>query len=683
MAQQKSWQFKRFTIPHLPPDHRCRARMWNVVNGKKVEAYCEVEAGRERCPAHDVNKKRATASTASPQRSQEQATASPAQATASPEAVWEEVPVDVATFCRDFLQEPLFPKQLELAEALVGKDPLQWDTAYTEALALWGMGSGKSKTAAKIVTFLVYKLLCLSEPQRFLRLGIGDKIDLVNVAPTAYQAESVFFRDLKSLVASAKNPNTGNNWFEEHGLDLKRDIKAREITFPKQITAHSRNGEEFTAIGLTVLLAILDEVGAFDPLKAKDLYDSLKFTARSRFPKHLKLLLLSYKYSDTDFLMTRFQEAERETETFRSGPYATWEVNPKLSKEHFIAEYAQNRDKAQRVYECTGTTPEHCYFADQTRLLRVLAAGSRENPIVGEPLGVNNLRSLSFKRWFQPGSFRYFIHVDLAKGQTGAGGLAMGHFDRAMVATGQEEDLVVLAKDSGQDLETLRKQYSRKTGGVVIDLVLQLKAPPGREILLADVESLIVQLTKKGWRIARVTADWWQSVGLIQSLRRAGIDAQELSVDRTIKAYETLKVHIYQGTFACYPHRILRRELEELIVTPAGKVDHPPYSYRRSLEEDGNNRGSKDVADAVTGCTYLCTRYGMSNFGFGFAGGPWISPGAGVSPLVNPLRRISKGLVRRGEIPTDYFYGTIIDPTAQPDKKDEQGDKKEGQDGPK
>ena len=61
MTREPSWQFQKFTIPHLPPAHRWRARMWNVVNGKKVEAYCEVEAGGERCPAHDVNKKRATA----------------------------------------------------------------------------------------------------------------------------------------------------------------------------------------------------------------------------------------------------------------------------------------------------------------------------------------------------------------------------------------------------------------------------------------------------------------------------------------------------------------------------------------------------------------------------------------------------------------------------------------------
>lgn len=668
----RGW-FKPYTIPERDPDRTCNARM-RTLDGQEV--YCQVETnGQGRCLTHDPYKKRLQAAQSGLKRLMSTVKAALA---GQSQPLWEEEPVDIQTFCTEFLGEPLFPVQLELAEALVGKDPRTWDTTHNEALALWGMGSGKDKTAAKIMAYLTYKLLCLENPQQFLGLGIRDKIDLVNVAPTANHAEEVFFREFKVQVLNATNPKTGQNWFEEHGLDLKQDIKAREITFPKQITAYSRNGEEFTAIGFNVLLAIFDEVGAFDPRKARDLYDSLKLTARSRFPKHLKLLLLSYKYHDQDFMQQRVQEAPREQKTFLSGPHASWVVNPKLTQEDFLEAYRRDPDNAQRVYECTGTSRENRYFSDPSRL-RAVFSPTWENPVSGERLGTQDLPRLGFKPWFKPKTGRgYFIHLDLAKGQTGFGGFAMGHFEREMVASVSQDFLAAQANVSGLSLDALRQQYQEKKGGVVIDLVLQLRAGPGKELFLEDVEQFILRLKKEGWPIKQVSCDWWQSVGLIQGLKRAGIDASELSVQKTTDAYDRMKSLIYSGLFVCYPHPILLRELEELIVTQQDKIDHPAHPPRRSLEEDGSAKGSKDVADAVAGCTYLCDRYGKSSFSCGVLGaGIDLPTEMRPSPTFNPLRKIGKHLVRRGERDTEYWYGTIVEPDQQkkpdpPDKKDDQ-----------
>ena len=574
----------------------------------------------------------------------------------SGDSLWEEEPVDIQTFCTEFLHEPLFPAQLKLAEALVGKDPHAWDVTYTEALAFWGMGSGKDRTAAKIMTYLVYKLLCLKSPQRFLDLEARDKIDLINVGPTAYQAEVVFFRELKLLVIHTKNPKTGRNWFAERGLNLKRDIKVREITFPKQITAYSRNGEEFTAVGFSILLAIMDEVGAFDPRKAKDLYDSLRMTARSRFPLYLKLLLLSTKYADNDYMVQRVQEAQREPSTYVDGPRASWDVNPKLKKEQYQDEYVRDPEKAQRKYECAGTSRENRFFTYREPLIHAFSTGRIEHPIVGNPASVTALKSLAFKPGFQPTASSYFLHVDLAKGQQDAAGLALGHFDKGLVAALPEAHLVELAQAMGTPVEALRQQLNQKPGGVVIDLALQFKAPPGREILFDEVVQFIVRLSKETWKLGRVTFDAWQSASLIQTLQRAGINAQELSVTKDPKAYNTLKALLYEGALACHPQPILLRELEELIVTPEGKIDHPPTSYRRS-REDGSTKGSKDLADAVAGCVYLCTKFGKSNFQFWPAGGE--DPIKDRPDLQRKLRDAyryeSEELVRRGEKPASWY----------------------------
>jgi hypothetical protein len=575
---------------------------------------------------------------------------------ASADGLWEEEPVDIETFCADFLHEPLYPLQLKLAEALVGKDPKTWDTTYTEALAFWGMGSGKDRTAAKIMTYLVYKLLCLRHPQQFLGLAARDRIDLINVAPTAFLAESVFFRELKLMVLGAKNPKTGRNWFVEHGLHLKRDIKMREINFPKHITAYSRDGQEFTALGFNILLAIMDEVGAFDPRKAKDLYDSLRMTARSRFPGHLKLLLLSAKHSDSDYMVQRVQEAQRERTAYVDGPRASWDVNPKLKKEQYHDEYVRDPDKAQQKYECTGTRAENRFFTYREHLIHAFTVGRVEHPVIGEPASVTSLEDLQFKPGFQPTANSYFLHVDLAKGQQDAAGLALGHFDKTLVAVLPEEHLAQLAQATGASTEAIRQQLGQKTGGVVIDLALQLKAPPGREILFDEVVQFIVRLSKENWKLGQVSFDAWQSVNLIQTLRRAGISAQEFSVTKDPKAYNALKALLYQGILACHPQPILLRELEELIVTPEGKIDHPPTSYRRS-REDGSTKGSKDLADAVAGCAFLCTKFGKSNFDFGVLGGGNLLQDRPdlIKRERDLLRYESEELVRRGEKPASWY----------------------------
>jgi len=643
----KPWQFQKFTIPAKEPDSRCQAR----IRKDGQERYCDVETGGGRCLQHDPNKKRRAARDSEQQRLQSQVAA---LTDGQKETLWEEIPVDPATFCRDFLKEPLFPKQQEFVEAMLGKDPKAWDTTFTEGIALWGRGSGKDSTAAKFLTYVAYRLLCLSSPQGHLGMAQGDKIALVNVGLNVQQAHEAFFSKLRWYVEHAINPTTGHNWFEEHGLDLKRAILAREIRFPKSVTAYSLDSEGTSAEGWNLLVVVFDEIGGFEPQRAKELYTVLRMTACSRFPQSMKVLLLSYKRSDTDYMMTRYREAEFEPETFRSGPYATWEVNPKLTREDFVAEYTRDPETAQQVYECTGTTQEPRFFAYRARIAQVIAAANKENPVLGDRLSVMELRNLQFKPWFKPQpTSGYFIHVDLGKGQDSAAGLALGHFKRDMVVSLPDDYLEALARDSGQSLEALRKQHGQQTGGVVIDLALQIKAPPGGEILFDEVRVFIERLRKDGWPIRLVTLDSWQSYAIMQGLRRVGISAQEQSVDKDGAAYGHLKALIYQGLFECYPHKILMRELEELRVTATGKVDHPEVSFKRSAEEDGINKGSKDVADAVAGCAALCLRYGKSNFTFGVAGGPIISA---LPANAHLLRYESEDLVRYGQKPKRYKF---------------------------
>jgi|GEM_PF-2042024 len=580
----------------------------------------------------------------------------------SQDSVWEEVPVSLEEFCNSWVKEPLFPIQQEFGTKMIGAEPSEWATEFKEGQALWGKGSGKDRSSAKILAYVCYKLLCMRDPVSYLSAGgeppppgLEDKIEVGNVCINAKLAQGVFFAYFTIILRNTINPKTGVNWFKEKGIDLTKAIQKRQVEFPKNIIAHSLDSEEYTGEGLNLFFVIFDEVGGFLVQRAASLYTALRTTIRSRFPKYGKLLLISYKRSDNDFMMTRFAQAETEPTTFRSGPFATWEVNLKRNKEEFAEDYILDPEGSQRIFECKGTTQEGGFFRYKTRISQVINTSNRQNPIIGERVTAFNLRDLAFKDFFKPEpQTEYFVHIDLAKGQVGgdAAGFAMAHYKRGMTVSLPDDFLLALAKDSNQSIETLRSQQGIAKVGAVVDLILQIKAPSAGEIMFEEIRAFIERLRRvEKFPIFRVTYDGWQSVDSIQQLKKAGVNAEEFSVDRTSVPYTTLKNVIYEGIFETYLHSIFVREAEELIQLPNGKIDHPELSSARYLKEDKINRGSKDVTDAVCGAVAQAMDRGKSLFGFGILPSKREEAKMPHPAQANPARFESQKLVRRGERP--------------------------------
>jgi hypothetical protein len=139
--------------------------------------------------------------------------------------------------------------------------------------------------------------------------------------------------------------------------------------------------------------------------------------------------------------------------------------------------------------------------------------------------------------------------------------------------------------------------------GVVIDINVQMVSRTD-EIQLADVRGFILRLKTIGFNIMFATYDGYESLESTQLLRTAGIDAFIASVDRDNNAYETWKELMYQQLAQTYNNPIAVREAKELVMSSAGKVDHPDVSYEREQSE-GKNKGSKDVMDSIVGVTRL------------------------------------------------------------------------------
>jgi hypothetical protein len=92
--------------------------------------------------------------------------------------------------------------------------------------------------------------------------------------------------------------------------------------------------------------------------------------------------------------------------------------------------------------------------------------------------------------------------------------------------------------------------------------------------------------------------DQYNSADTMQKFAVKGIEAERLSLDRTMDPYDTLKAAIYESRVHMYQYKPARDELQALQRDNVkNKVDHP-------------QKGSKDVSDAVAGVVFsLTTNY--------------------------------------------------------------------------
>jgi len=439
--------------------------------------------------------------------------------------------------------------------------------------------SGKSLSTSRMWTYAIYWILCLKNPQLYFELGIStEPIDLVNVSFDEDQAQFVFFKKLKTALASTIDPKDGKNWFEKRGMKIKETSKAQIIEFPKHITAYSLNSREYKAEGKNILMAVFDEMAVFRPDKARELYKNLKGSMLSRFPTQHKFVAISYKRDDYDYMMVRWDETKNDPNIYRSGPYWTWEVNLTKKQADFKNILESNPEDSERRYGCRGKTAQSGYFKYREKIKEGINK-DRISPVMEETIPIREIARIRFHEWFKgERDSKYVVHIDLAKGKdtqfekADCCGFALGH-------------KIELEEDKSK---------------VIIDLMLQIKALPGKEIIFEEIRAFIYGLGKiQEFNIEKVTLDGFQSTDFLQILRSKGIMAELLSVDRDASAYDTMKSLIYNSRLDYYGYPVFIRELEELILINS-KVDHPEISRRRALEEK-DDRGSKDVSDAVAG----------------------------------------------------------------------------------
>ena len=479
---------------------------------------------------------------------------------------YEERPVGV----REFIDSPDYLNAKNECWPSI-KDDLEelFNGKYNEAVFCEAIGAGKSYKSSIIISYLVYRVLCLKDPQSYFGLAKGSLICFINMSIRAEQSKKVVFGEIKGRIDNSP-------WFKNH-YPPDPDIRS-ELRFKKNVIIFPGNSKETFPLGFNILGGVMDEVAFYTETDSRDvaeeMFNALYSRIKNRFgDKGLLVMISSPRYVD-DFIEKKIQEAETNKKIFARRK-KLWESKPpryftgqwidfegyKIPAEYEM-ESRRNPEVFKRDYLAIPSLAIEPYVTQYNLVLAAI------NENLKHPIGPDG----RFYDWFRGKSGKwYYIHVDLSH-KRDATGFAMVH---------SEVDMVIA------------------------DLMLQIKAPPGGEIFFSQIRDKIFELKKMGFDIRLVTFDGFQSIDSMQILKKEGFRCELLSVDRDMIAYETMKDMIYSHKFIYYRYEIYLQEMERLELVNGIKVNHPPI------------HGSKDVTDAVAGAIYSCVKH---NVIFSFTG---------------------------------------------------------------
>lgn len=510
---------------------------------------------------------------------------------------YEEEPVDIKTF----ITSPKYLNASNYVYPVVQQD-LEGIFAgnYTEAVLLEGIGSGKSFFAGLAVTYMVYRTLCLKDPQSYYpSLSPGSKITFMNMSTSATQAKKIVFGRIASMVRNCP-------WFQERGY-LPDPKKTSELEFPKNIYVLPGSSSETAPLGYDLLGAVLDEAAFMVDTKssnkasaeggyhsvAEEIFDALKRRIESRFLNKGLIIVISSPRYKGDFISLKYEEAKTNSEVY-ARRRATFDCKPKsfYCGKRFIIDLETKApmmtqdgsiiftDDSNRFYKNKQThltiPIEHLtsFKRNFTKTLRdycAIASRAIDPYIINYKHWVEIAEKSQLKHpyangrfaeWFKGNDRISYVHVDLATGKAGR--------DACGIV------LVCIDPESGK---------------IQVPFMESLRALEGGEIQFSQVRELITTLRTIGFDIRLVTYDGWNSIDSRQILEKQGFTTEYLSVDRTMEPYETFKEAVNMGKVDFYAHPIFLEEIEGLELVEGSKVDHGPSS-------------SKDCTDGVSGAIY-------------------------------------------------------------------------------
>ena len=498
---------------------------------------------------------------------------------------------------------------------------------YTQCIFTGATRIGKTSTAITCAAYMLYRMMCLRDPQKFFQKKEISQFSLLFFNLTLDLAKSVAFKEFNSTLAISP-------WFQNHGM-MSRSLKD-PVYIPEGSKIVIEAASDVShSLGKQIFCCVLDEVnfarsGVKDIQKAKarikEIYDSavarVEGTFRQQGEVYGKIFAVSSKKTDSDFLEDHVQQQlEAGNIHLISFDKPQWEVLPpdQFSPERFhiavgdrhrkgfvIADDSEEalnelRDQGYQILEVPLDMKTN-FIADFDIALRDLAGisvpgalsfitqdiidqciGNRRNPFYQEILEIGTKDSYTIEEFFhidfidKPLFYApLFIDVDLSLNddKTGISGVAV---------TGRKD----IKGDDGKivSLPSFTHLFT-----------IDIKAPRGDKIPYAKITAFILWLRRQHFNIERISRDQFQSEYMGQLLEEQGFKVDKLSVDRTPDGYMAFRDVLITQRIDLLDIQYLQNELIRLQRDGlSGAIDHP-------IGE------SKDMSDSLARATWNAIR---------------------------------------------------------------------------
>lgn len=517
-------------------------------------------------------------------------------------------------FCGNIGKSLYDPIRADLIEAFSGR--------YQEALLSGSIGAGKSSWATFAMIRMLYEASCLKNPQEAYGIGRADKIAFPCVAVTEDVAQEVLVNSIRAKIEQIP-------YFQKEFAPIKQ-TESSGILFPNHLWIPPGASTERRTLGLNAFGCIIDEGNFFQKRTSSDgvvkdvaesIYQSIKRRMESRFMMKGRLpgmiILISSKKNVNSFTERRIRDVAsdpnvfvRERALYEAKPASNYsgekfrvaigtESNPSRVLDdaepdpegmkviqvpiEFKETFERSTDEAIRDisgYATVAITPyisrrELIYQAIDERRSHPFSEYVWSHDVAGQFLWDRLCRPRKdggFEPLLNPAAPR-FVGLDLSKSQDKTG-VVVGHM-------GPYRPVQRIGRDEIEMAPTF-----------IVDFCISIQAATRGEIVQSEIRNLIYQLTAHGFFIKCISADKFQSVAILQTLRQQGYSTRTLSVDETTGPYDLLKLALYEKRLSYYRYEPLLKELRELQKNwRTGKVDHPDPSEVPNA--------SKDVSDAL------------------------------------------------------------------------------------
>lgn len=493
-------------------------------------------------------------------------------------------------FLRDF--EQIFHPELYIA--MVEEFGPHWaPRPMKNMFALeWAKGSGKDTCVRIGFTRIASQLSHLKDPQGYFNMASTDSIHMLNVAATAPQARKAFFDPMKKLFKS--NKHLSDFFYGDDPAEGSGQIRLKNDIYIISGNSIAENQE-----GLNLIAGVADEISAFKVAEefreksggrqakgAEGIVSFLRSSATSRFPKTYKVAQISFPRFQGDAIEKAVAQGKEsikkygyeKSQWYVSGPYATWEVKPGVTKDDFREHYDEDPEMAATMYECKPPKATNLFIRDETSIDMAFSE-TKPQPIEVEyywglppskyrepgPEGAELKEGWQVKFLYDPDFLPkdgalYCLHGDMAIRGDRAG-IAMSHV-RTWRNEGDDERPVV------------KNDFTFSFESDLTD------SDHPREVQIRWYRQLVWELIDMGFAVETVTFDQFQSYDMMQTLNSYGIDSGLLSLDRNDKVYQNFKDLVLDSRLESYREvegedTLVIREVKRL--RRAGKkIDHPP-----------------------------------------------------------------------------------------------------------